>query len=140
MPRVRKTAAGTNAQPVQAFTGQQYGEGARQEAMQRAMPVPAERPVSAMQPSTPVEGAGEPAQRPPVDFARLQEALRGVGGVLRQPDERPDVPFTQTLNDPAEMMKLNMMPSINRTGEIMRELSRRTGDSTFADLAAKAGL
>jgi hypothetical protein len=37
-------------------------------------------------------------------------------------------------------MRAGVLPAVNRTGEIMRELSRRTGDPTFANLAARAGL
>jgi hypothetical protein len=33
-----------------------------------------------------------------------------------------------------------MKPYVNRTGQIMRELSARTGDPIFANLAAKGRL
>lgn len=137
MPRVRKTAAGTPAQPIQAFSGQQYGRGAEQERMQQAMPTPNEPTVAETAPAT--SQVNEQTQRQPMDLAQLRETLAGVGGILNQPDERPDVPFTQLLDDPQSLMNLNVMKSVNKTGEVMRELSRRTGDPTFADLAAKAG-
>ncbi len=137
MPRVRKTASGAAAQPVEAFSGQEYGKGVAQEKMQRAMPVPSE--VSSAQTVNPPTGPVSAPGRPPTDLNQLRESLAGIGGILNQPDDRPDIPFTQMLDDPQSMMNLNVMRSVNKTGEIMRELSRRTGDSTFADLAAKAG-
>lgn len=143
MPRTRKTPTGAPAQPVQAIPGQQYGRGVQQEAMQRAMPTPSVPPTQAPQGSAvEPQAAGEPAQVPsrqPVDPAQIAELLRGVGGLLKRPDDRPEISFAKTLDNPEAAFQAGVMPTVNRTGEIMRDLTRRTGDSTFADLAAKAG-
>jgi predicted component of type VI protein secretion system len=142
VPRVKRTPTGGVAQPVQAIRGQEYGRGVEQERLQSAMPAPQSQPIKA--PTQSPEPASEEqlatSPRPSLDMAQLQQLLRGAGGLLNSPDDRPDIPFTETLNNPSAMMRMNAMPSVNRTGETMRELSRRTGDPTFADLAARAGI
>lgn len=147
MPRTRKTPTGAPAQPVQAIPGQEYGRGVQQEAMQRAMPTPSvpstqapERPITQPQPQVADQQVTQAPTRQPVDPAQIAQLLRGVGGLLQRPDDRPDVSFAKTLENPEAAFRAGVMPTVNRTGEIMRDLSRRTGDSTFADLAAKAGL
>lgn len=145
MPRTRKTPTGAPAQPIKAIPGQEYGRGVAQEAMQRAMPTPsapAIKPPTTQpsQPQQPVEQTTQTPAKQPVDPARVAQMLRGVGGLLQRPDDRPDVSFAKTLDNPEEAFRAGVMPTVNRTGEIMRDLSRRTGDSSFADLAAKAGL
>lgn len=143
MPRARKTSSGAKAQPVQAITGQEYGRGVEQEKLQKAMPAPAEQQVTSLnQPQTQTAESPDTStpSRPAMDFAAMRSALEGTGGLLNRPDDRPDVPFTATLNDPSARFRLGLTPPANRTGEFMRELSRRTGDNLFADLAAKAGL
>jgi len=146
MPRAKKTSSGVPGQPVEAIRGQEYGKGVEQEALQRAMPAPKQPNVAETMPTqsvAPEQNSPEEQQaavRPPMDLNALREQLNGVGGLLRQPDERPDVPFTSTLSDPGAAMRLGIAGPTNRTGEFMRELSRRTGDSMFADLAARAGL
>jgi len=151
VPRTRKTASGQNAQPIQAIPGQEYGRGVAQERMQAAMPTPAATPVAPPQtqtmptaanpnPEPNPEASAQPQQQPSMDPAQLQAMLKGVGGLLRAPDDRPNVSFTQTLNDPSAALRLGTLPPTNRLGEMMRDLTRRTGDNTFADLAAKAGL
>lgn len=140
MPRVRKTPTGQSAQPIQAITGQEYGKGKVQEALQKAMPTPQTQP-SAPSPNTRSAEPTAPAQSTPrPNLAQITETLKGVGGVLTRPDDQPNVPFTQSLDDPMSRLMAGERQTINRTGEIMRELTRRTGDSLFADLAAKAGL
>jgi len=137
MPRAKKTSSGVPGQPVQAIRGQEYGKGVEQEALQRAMPAPAEPGVAVL--TSPSETSESEPQRPPVDIAALQQTLSGMGGILKRPDDRPDVPFTSSLTDPGAPLRMGIVSPVNRTGELMRELSRRTGDSMFADLAAKAG-
>lgn len=149
MPRARKTQSGAKAQPVQAIRGQEYGKGVVQERMQRAMPAPNQTaaPVRTVvetapqrnEPATQTPTDNTPPQRQ-VDFGQLTEQLRGAGGLLRRPDDRPDVPFNATLNNPDAAARLGLVPPSSRTGQIMRDLSARTGDPVFADLAARAGL
>jgi len=140
VPRVRKTQSGIPAQPVEAVRGQEYGQGVVQESLQRAMPTPSdtqsfEMPVNAQPPQ-----GGEPAQSaPPPDFNQLRQTLSGVGGLLNRPDDRPNVSFADGIDDPMAQMRSGTLSAANRTGEMMRELSRRTGDGSFADLAARAG-
>lgn len=133
MPRAKKTLSGAPGQKVEAFTGQTYGLGKQQEQMQRAMPAPNQTAVVV----TPTENT-VPQQR--MGLGELTEQLRGAGGLLRKPDDRPDVPFNATLNNPDAAARLGLVPPRSRTGQIMRDLSSRTGDPVFADLAARAGL
>lgn len=145
MPRVKKTSSGSPAQPVQAIVGQEYGRGIEQERMQRAMPAPREEAryempansqpqmVQSEQPQQQEQTAREP------DFAQLRDALSGIGGVLNRPDDRPNISAVDAISDPMSQLRAGVMPPANRTGEMMRELSRRTGDPTFANLAARAG-
>ena len=141
MPRARKTMAGQPAQKINAIKGQEYGQGVVQEKLQRAMPAPATQtktpPPQPSQPTPAQEVA--PAPRPRLDPAALRQHLQGMGGILRRPDDRPDQRFDVTITDPAARINMGFAPPVNRLGEQMRELSRRTGDPTFADLAAKAG-
>lgn len=149
MPRAKKTATGKPAQPIQAFTGQQYGQGVAQESLQRAMPTPNEvagspkptptAPQTTPQASAPQTSSPQEQQTPKPDFATLLQQIQGQGGVLNRPDEQPNVPYNATLSSGDPSARIPFMPKQSRTGDIMRELSRRTGDPTFADLAARAG-
>lgn len=141
MPRVRKTTSGIPAQPVQAIAGQEYGQGVRQERLQESMPVPSEQvrfemPINSGQAN--VQQQQNETRQPP-DFSQLRQALNGVGGLLKRPDDRPNISAVDAISDPMSQMRAGVLPTVNRTGEMMRELSRRTGDPTFANLAARAG-
>ena len=142
MPRAKKTSSGSPAQPIQAIVGQEYGQGVRQERLQRSMPAPREQAKYEMpanvQPSAPPVQQNETPQKP--DFSQLRDALSGVGGLLNRPDDRPNISAVDAISDPMSQMRAGVLPAVNRTGEMMRELSRRTGDPTFANLAARAGL
>lgn len=142
MPRAKKTLTGGTGQAAQPFTGQTYGEGVRQQALQEAMPAPKVSAPSAPAPTEAPQPAEQPvdtavAPRPRMDMAALREQLAGVGGVLTRPDDQPDVPFNRNLDNP---MVGATKPYVNKTGQIMRDLSMRTGDPLFAELAARAGL
>lgn len=144
MPRVRKTSTGQNAQPIQAVSGQTYGDGVKQESMQRAMPTPEASPVAVAagknataEQDVPPQQANQPRER--MSLEQVAGLLRGQGGILRRPDDRPEVPFTQSVSDPSTAFRLGLMRRSNQLGEMMRDLSRRTGDPTFANLASKAG-
>lgn len=139
MPRVRKTSDGKSAQPVQAITGQEYGKGKVQENLQKAMPSPQAPPIVPPTVSAPTQPDGPVRTTPRPDLGQLAATLKGVGGILTRPDDQPNVPFTQSLDDPMSRLMAGERQTLNRTGELMRELTRRTGDPLFADLAAKAG-
>jgi len=87
----------------------------------------------------PVPGSQPEQSAQPPDFNQLRQVLSGVGGILNRPDDRPNVSFADGIDDPMAQMRSGTLAAANRTGEMMRELSRRTGDGSFADLAARAG-
>lgn len=149
MPRAKKTLAGGQGQASQVIKGQTYGEGVQQQALQATMPAPQantgvtvpraqpsqEQPAVESAPDT----AGVQQQKP--DLAALLQQLKGVGGQLNAPDDQPDKPFNYGLEGgPGSNIGNPMKPYVNRTGQIMRELSARTGDPIFANLAAKGRL
>lgn len=143
MPRAKKTIGNMTPQKVEAFTGQTYGMATQQEGLQRAMPAPsvgdtpmpstAQEPVSAPQESV----QAMPTAPRTLDINALRQTLAGVGGQLTRPDDQPNRPFNDRLNDPMGPMSA---PIVNRTGQIMRDLTTRTGDPMFAELAARAGI
>ncbi len=150
MPRAKKTLAGGQGQASQVIKGQTYGEGVQQQALQAVMPapqantgvrVPTTQPAAQSAPqSAPMQDQGDvQAQKP--DLAALLQTLKGAGGQLTAPDDQPDQPFNYGLSGgPGSDIGNPMKPYVNRTGQIMRELSARTGDPIFANLAAKGRL
>ena len=150
MPRAKKTLAGGQGQASQVIKGQTYGEGVQQQALQATMPapqantgvrVPTAQPAAQGAPqSAPMQDqGGVQAQKP--DLAALLQQLKGVGGQLNAPDDQPNKPFNSGLpGGPGMDVGNPMKPYVNRTGQIMRELSARTGDPIFANLAAKGRL
>lgn len=143
MPRAKKTAQGSPGQPVQAFAGQTYGEGERQEELQRSMPAPNVEEVSAPRP-TPVQSqevseTGQPQQRSRTSFTDVTAALQGMGGILRAPDDKPTVPITDGLptgpgRGPEALQRSTQL------GNTLRRLAMQTNDPIFAELASKIGL
>ena len=150
MPRAKKTLAGGQGQASQVIKGQTYGEGVQQQALQAAMPAPQANTgvtVPTAQPSAPSASSSEPTQdqgntqgqKP--DLAALLQQLKGVGGQLTAPDDQPDKPFNTGLpGGVGNQTGSPMRPYVNRTAQIMRDLSARTGDPIFANLAARARL
>ena len=150
MPRAKKTLAGGQGQASQVIKGQTYGEGVQQQALQATMPapqantgvrVPTAQPSASSTPqSEPMQDqGGTQAQKP--DLAALLQQLKGAGGQLTAPDDQPDVPFNYGMSGgPGPDIGNPMKPYVNRTGQIMRELSARTGDPIFANLAARGRL
>ena len=150
MPRAKKTLAGGQGQASQVIKGQTYGEGVQQQALQATMPAPQANtgvtvPTAQSTAQSAPQGApmqdqgGAQAQKP--DLAALLQTLKGVGGQLTAPDDQPDKPFNYGLpGGPGSDIGNPMKPYVNRTGQIMRELSARTGDPIFANLAAKGRL
>lgn len=149
MPRAKKTLSGTTGQKVEPIKGQTYGEGVRQKELQQAMPAPNAQSQNVLAPTAPqsqptpqpqaqTDVPAQPvAQAQPMDINVLRERLAGVGGQLTRPDDQPNVPFNKNLDNP---MASPGKPFVNRTGQIMRDLSARTGDPLFAELAARARL
>jgi hypothetical protein len=150
VPRAKKTLAGGQGQASQVIKGQTYGEGVQQQALQAVMPAPQANTgvrVSATQSTAPSAPQGAPmqdqggvqAQKP--DLAALLQQLKGVGGQLNAPDDQPDRPFNTGLpGGVGNEIGNPMRPYVNRTAQIMRDLSARTGDPIFANLAARARL
>lgn len=144
MPRAKKTPLGAPAQKIQAVPGQTYGEGVRQEALQKAMPAPnvpgPTAPTGQVQaPRQSAQQAVSPEQRQQQNFARIVEALRGSGGMLRQPDDRPKSPVTAGLPiGPGPGPEV--LGQGNRMGNTLRRLAIQTNDPLFAELASKIGL
>lgn len=150
MPRAKKTLAGGRGQASQVIKGQTYGEGVQQQALQAVMPAPQVNTgvrVPAAQASAPSASPSEPTQdqggtqadKP--DLAALLQQLKGVGGQLNAPDDQPDRPFnTGFSGGPGNDIGMPAKPYVNRMGQIMRDLSARTGDPIFANLAAKGRL
>ena len=103
--------------------------------------------VPTAQPSAPSASPSEPTQdqgntqgqKP--DLAALLQQLKGVGGQLTAPDDQPDKPFNTGLpGGVGNQIGSPMRPYVNRTAQSMRDLSARTGDPIFANLAARARL
>lgn len=128
--------------------GQQYGAQVDQVALQTAMPAPRDTTgrdlsVAAQQPapeSGPVQGV--PVQGAQgADPMQLAAALRGQVGVLAAPTGRPDEPvttgLTRGLGAGPEVLGLQRRSPL---GEMMRMISRQSGDPLLADLADRANL
>lgn len=152
MPRAKKTLSGERGQPAKPITGQQYGRQVEQQRLQQAMPAPQLNvPITAPTPTntpTPqaqqtapdvVTNSAPPQQSQGPDMSALMTQLKGMGGLLRAPDDQPNVPFTAGLSSgPQTNSMAPATPFVNRTGQLMRDLSAQTGDPIFAKLAAKA--
>lgn len=141
MPRSRKTAAGTPAQPIQAMTGQQYGRAREQEALQRAMPTPAV-PASAVpraeqRPAIAPSGATRP--RPQMSPQEAMSLISGMGGILTAPDDNPGLPVTDGLSTGPGRGAEAFRPA-SSLGRTLETLASRTGDQFFLELAVKANL
>ena len=150
MPRAKKTLAGGQGQASQVIKGQTYGEGVQQQALQATMPAPqvntgvrvptAQASAPSAPPSEPAQDQGGTQTQKP-DLAALLQQLKGVGGQLNAPDDQPNKPFNIGLpGGPGNDMGNPVKPYVNRMGQIMRDLSARTGDPIFANLAAKGRL
>lgn len=146
MPRAKKTLAGGRGQASQVIKGQTYGEGVQQQALQATMPAPQANTgvtVPKTQPaaqSAPMQDQGGTQTQKP-DLAALLQQLKGAGGQLNAPDDQPDKPFNTGLSGGVgNQIGSPMRPYVNRTAQIMRDLSARTGDPIFANLAARARL
>lgn len=144
MPRAKKTITGAPGQKVQAVAGQTYGEGVRQETLQKAMPAPnaqtQQRPIPA--PPAQSSPAASEIQSPPVparpglSFAEAMQQVQGAGGILRAPDDNPAIPITDGLaTGPGRGPEALMGTSI--LGNTLRRLAIQTGDPVFNELLTK---
>lgn len=138
MPRARKTMAGQPGQPVNAVQGQTYGEGVAQENLQRAMPAPQATGPQAVQPSVSTPGPeSQPAPRPSLED--IMGNIRGQGGLLYAPDDKPQIPVTDGLpTGPGRGPEA--FSGQSSTGRTLRRLAAQTGDQFFLELAAKANM
>lgn len=138
MPRSRKTAAGTPAQPVQAMTGQQYGKAREQEALQQAMPVPAVpttlAPRAQQQPASEVPVAPQP--RPRMAPEEAMAFLSGMGGILTAPDDNPALPVTDGLST-GPGRGPEALSGQSALGDTLRRLAFQTNDPVFLRLASR---
>jgi hypothetical protein len=134
--------AGGQGQPAVAFTGQTYGDGKKQEELQRAMPAPKVEtqvgPSSSPAPvDVPVEDQGPVRQR--MSPEQAMQFISGQGGLLTAPDDKPNVPVTDGLpTGPGRGTEA--LRGTSQMGNILRRLGMQTGDPTFMQIAAKIGL
>lgn len=139
MPRAKKTMAGMQAQPIGAITGQTYGEGVRQENLQRSMPSPSEPTMRASSQPQVETQAETPTQMPRMSLADAMASITGSGGLLREPDANPTVPVTDGLpTGPGRGPEMSTYG--NPLGNTLRRLARETGDTVFVELASRARL
>lgn len=139
MPRAKKTIGGAPGQPVQAVAGQTYGEGVRQEALQKTMPMP-NQTNTAIPPRPPVaqqdnEATAQTQQAPTQD---VMAQIAGMGGILRAPDENPNIPVTDGLTTgpgrgPDALMGGSQME------QMLRRLALQTNDPVFYEILSKVG-
>lgn len=130
---------GAPGQAVQAIQGQTYGEGVKQEALQKTMPAP-NAGASTPQAPTAAPAAPQPqAEQTPNPRLSLQDAMeqiRGRGGVLSMPDDNPNLPVTDGLmTGPGRGPEALMAGST--LGNTLRRLANQTGDPIFRELASK---
>lgn len=141
MPRAKKTMAGAPGQPVQAISGQTYGEGVRQEALQQAMPAPKQPglippPPARAEQSAPEAEPETQTTRPRLSFEEAMQRVRGTGGILRAADDNPAIPVTDGLpTGPGRGPEALMAQS--HLGNTLRRLAVQTSDPIFRELASK---
>lgn len=141
MPRAKKTMSGETPQKIQAVTGQTYGEGVQQEALQKAMPTPQVNSPTATPPSVSQTAEQESGQqtRQPMSFDQVAATVRGAGGLLTQPDDRPSLPVTDGIASGPGRGPETLGRS-SQLGNTLRKLALQTNDPVFVELATKVGL
>ena len=141
MPRAKKTLSGGQGQAIQATKGQTYGEGVAQKELQQTMPAPQLKQSQAMPNPSMQNSETQPQQRqqPEQPQVPITEMLKGMGGSLLAPDDKPNVPITDGLVAGPGRGPEALQRPVNKTGNLMRQLALQTGDSIFAQLAQKAG-
>ena len=137
MPRQRKTISGANAQPAVSDPEQVYGRGQELVEMQRNMPTPASRPLSA----APVAAPVAVAPKDPAALLAAAGALREQTGLLTASTLRPNEPVTAGLSRGPGAGSSQLGAQMGSpTGNMLRRLSDLTGDPYLASLADRAGL
>lgn len=151
MPRgkQKRTATGAVAQQVKSVPGQRYGEGVDQQAMQRQMPAAdlqatnaamlrsAGAPSAAALPPT----AGMPPGQPPTG-ADLAALMQQIPAGLLTGTQRPREPITAGLSQgpgPGPEM-LGALRTVTPMRRMLEQLSNRSGDPYFRELADRARL
>ncbi len=149
MPRERrKTRTGEDAQNIKSVPGQRYGEGVKQQAMQRAMPAPdntnqvqvpsAPTPEMAVDPATATDPVAQAAPLTKQDLA----AMMGNPNLLGQPSARPNEPITTGLSSGAGPGREVLMTGQGESpiGRYLSQLSAETGNPKWARMRERAGL
>lgn len=141
MPRKRQpTLSGQPSQPISPVPGQTYGMGEQQMAMQRTMPAPQQATVprpAAPQPQQAPQAAQQAAD--PNQMMAAAAQLRDQTGLLQQPTQRPNEPVTAGLSrGPGAGPEALQVHQGTPAGDLLRLLSRETGQSYFAELADRA--
>lgn len=142
MPRAKKTMGGSPAQKIDATPNQTYGNAKVQEALQKSMPAPQvnqQLVAPRSQPAPSQAGAPVPGTRPQANLSDVMEQIRGQGGLLYAPDDRPQLPVTDGLSTGPGRGTEALQPG-SSLGRTLQTLASRTGDSFFLELATKANL
>lgn len=147
MPRgARKTQSGAPAQAGPGIPGQTYGQGVEAQALEAVAPIPnfqaapAVKPAAAGQPAAP---AGPPQG---TDAERYERALlaaqemQGQMGSLSRPTARPNEPVTTGMSRGPGAGPEAMVRPPSQMGRLLRDLSMKTGNSRWAEMAERAGM
>jgi hypothetical protein len=142
MPRKRQTITGEDAQNIKSVSGQRYGEGVAQQAMQRAMPAP--DVTGNIETGAPTAGpllAGGASPSPMANPGVAEFLAANRPGLLAQ-TQRPDEPITAGLSSGpgAGREALTMGPSQTPIGRFFERLSTETGNPQWRRLRERAGL
>jgi hypothetical protein len=134
MPRTR--------QPVQAPTGQAYGQAGQQQASQRAIPLPQRQaPTVSGAPTGPQQQAAPPAGQAAGPQDLLQVATEFDPGItpLTAPSERMHEPVTAGLSlGPGPGPDIFSQPArANRSADVLTALAQASGNDAFLELAAR---
>lgn len=129
---------------VAQVPGQQYGAQVEQQQLQKTMPAPKDQTSKAVAQAA-QQGARVPqmqqqrSQAP--DPMQLAAQLRDRVGILGQGTTRPQEPVTAGLTrGPGPGPEVLGLRRRSPLGELMRSLSRETGDPYLASLADRANL
>lgn len=137
MPRKRKTSTGQPAQAVpDSVPGVRYGEGVEHQQLSEALP-PVDARATGSLPPTAGGGVTPPSAPNPDVLANFMQsapmgALRGTSS--------PDEPVTAGLPNSPGAGPSALTGRRSPLAKTLHGLAQATGDSTFAELARKAGM
>jgi hypothetical protein len=160
MPRgPRKTQSGAPAQSGPGIPGQTYGHGVEAQALEAVAPTPNFQAAQAPQGAPGgvpvgvpggVPGGGPPVAPPqpgqPDKSARFQRALeaaqgmQGQMGSLTRPTDRPSEPLMTGVDMGPGPGSEAMVRPPSQMGRLLRDLTMKTGNPRWADMAQKAGM